>query len=195
MKRKIAGSSFRLTVLLAVAGFGLAACESVGNIGSTIVSGGGSGGSVVDVDRSAFVAPPWCPPISVERNKYLLMKFQRGKEDDARALEYQATIEKWATGCKKVDGQTQVKIGVSGRVTPGPAWEGGEILLPLKVTLRESGSEDGKDQSDVMMVPVTLGAGSPSEMWSLVETSITLPPDARPSIRVSLEEEGRRSRR
>ncbi|NRG19781.1 hypothetical protein HPQ64_18980 [Rhizobiales bacterium] len=192
MKRKIAGFSFRMTVLFAMAGFGLAACESVGDIGSKIVSGGGSGDSVVDVDASAFVAPPWCPPISVERNRYLLMKFQRGKENDARALEYQASIEKWATGCKKVDGQTQVKIGVSGRVTPGPAWEGGEILLPLKVTLRESGSEDEKDRSDIMMVPVTLGAGSPSEIWSLVETSITLPPEARPRVLVSLEDEGRR---
>ncbi|MXN66098.1 hypothetical protein GR183_14380 [Stappia sp. GBMRC 2046] len=184
-----------MTVLLAMTGLGLAACESVGDIGSKIVSGGGSNDSVVDVDASAFVAPPWCPPISVERNRYLLMKFQRGKEDDARALEYQATIEKWATGCKRVGGETQVKIGVSGRVTPGPAWEGGEILLPLKVTLRDTDSEDDKDETDIMMVPVTLGAGSPSEVWTLVESSITLSPDARPKILVSLEEEGRRGRR
>lgn len=186
------------TAMIATAALGLSACNLSGDgIGKQIVTGGGSGKSVVDISSDAFVAPPWCPPIGVEKGKYLVMKYERGKDGDARALEFQASIEKWAVGCKRLDGQTQVTVGVSGRITPGPVWKGGEVLLPIHVYLVESGApgEEDKKTETVFTVPVTLGEGAPAEIWNLVESSITISPDARPKITVALEESGKSAKR
>ncbi|MBA5778401.1 hypothetical protein H2509_14825 [Stappia sp. F7233] len=184
--------------MVVAAASGLAACNIPGEgIGKQIVTGGGAGKSVADVSPDAFVAPPWCPPISVERNKFLVMNYERGKDGDASALIYQASIEKWAVGCKRVNGQTQVTVGVSGRITPGPVWKGGEVLLPVHVNLIESGEAEAEDKKteNVFTVPVTLGEGAPAELWNLVESSITIPPDARPKITIALDEAGKSARR
>ncbi len=191
-------TQYRRGALALVAALGLSACGvSGGDIGKSFLGAGNAGKSVSDISPDAFVAPPWCPTIRVENGRYLLMKFQKGKEDDARALDYQASIEKWATGCKRVDGQTQLTIGVSGRLTPGPAWPGGEVLLPVRVVLENPDASDEKAKAEEMVftVPITLGAGAPAELWSLVDSSILISSDARPKVAVALDEGAKGKRR
>ncbi len=153
-----------------------------------------------DVDLNAFVAPPFCPGMEALPETYLIMKFERGKENDARALIYQANIEKWARSCTRdqASGQTRMKVGFSGRVTPGPAWKGGEIILPLRVAIVEGGGEGDKNKalsSEILSVPVTLGEGAPSEQWDVVEDKFLLP-TANHNIRVLFGfDEGKKKKR
>ena len=184
---------------------GLAGCGSgveLPSLGGGSDSGGGgsdkpgimadittSGKGPIQVDPSEFVAQPYCPRMELRQDTYLIAKYERGKEDDPRALLYQAYIDKWADQCTRENGQIRIKIGLAGRVTPGPVWKGGEIILPIRVAIVPNTDEDPKPLvSEILAVPVTVGEGSPSEGWTLVEDKYLVPADTSLKVYFGFDE-------
>ncbi|WP_349359663.1 hypothetical protein [Stappia sp.] len=180
-----------VTLALAVAG-----CGAVGGIGDetakTVISGNAATRSAVDVDPEVFRQDVPCPALEVEDGRYIVMVYERGREDDPRALRYQATVEKWANRCSRTASGVAMTLGVSGRATPGPAWGGGELVLPLRLTLEPTG--DGKPQTINLPVPVTLGEGAPAEQWAVVEEGIAVSDSGSVRAVIALDE-SRRGRR
>ncbi|WP_051242893.1 hypothetical protein [Stappia stellulata] len=195
-----AGSVAAVFMALVLAGCGSDGGGSVfggGDVGKTIVSGNAASRSAVDVNPDVFRQDVPCPAIEVEDNGYIVTKSLRGKDDDPRALEYQASLEKWARKCRREGGEVKMTLGVSGRVTPGPAWKGGEIFLPIRATfvsLDDAG--DGKRRkpaATTLTVPVTLGAGAPAEQWALVEQNLVVPQSGSVKLEIALDD-GRKRR-
>lgn len=156
-----------------------------------IISGGGA---PHQVDPEAFAADLYCPSIRLHPNTHLIMKYKRGKEGDATALLYQATVEDWARDCSREGtDQTRVNVGVSGHITPGPAWPGGEVHLPVRVIFTLG---VGKEPpiSKVVDVPVTIGAGAPSESWTMVENSFVVQRNQEMQILVGFDEKASKRR-
>jgi len=157
-------------------------------VAGKIISGGQE---PIEVSPETFAPPVSCPPMQLKSNTYLIMKYVRGKENEPEGLLYQATVEDWANTCtQEPDGKRRMKLGFSGDVTSGPAWKGGEVILPLRVAILPGG--DAKPlASEILKVPVTLGADSPSETWTLIEEKFTI--DAGQSVKVVFGfDEGRR---
>lgn len=191
----------RRAVLLAPAlGLVVTACGAAGEFGNdlakTVISGNTANQSVVEtVDPATFAREVPCPPVSVQDGRYIVMRYARGGEDDPTKLLYQANLERWARRCaREADGSVRMTLGVSGRVTPGPAWQGGEILLPIRVRLE--GLEDTPPRGrapagQVFNVPVTVGAGAPAEQWALVESSFVLPQDRSVKVEIALDDGAR----
>lgn len=143
------------------------------SVAGKIISGGQQ---PIEISPDTFAPPVSCPPMQLKTNTYLIMKYARGKEDQPEGLLYQATVEDWANTCtESAGGERQMKVGFSGTVTPGPAWPGGEVILPLRVAIVPGGSGAKPLFSEILKVPVTLGAGAPSEKWTLIEENITVP--------------------
>lgn len=168
---------------------------------AALVSGCGAGdmaGKVIsagqeprEISPETFAAPVPCPPMQLQSNTYLIRKFVRGKEDDPQGLLYQATVKDWANTCtQEPDGTRRMKLGFSGEVTSGPAWKGGEVVLPLRVAI-VAGGETKPLQSEIIKVPVTLGADSPAETWTLIEQKFTVDPNQSVKIVFGFDE-GRR---
>ena len=135
-----------------------------------------SGQGPIEVDPDAFAKDIYCPPIQLQSNTYLITKYARGKEDDPKSLLYQASVEEWARSCKREgDAQTRIKIGLSGHVTPGPAWGGGEVVLPVRVAIISPEEGTPPLSSELFSIPVTLGSGQPSEVWTLIEDKFIVP--------------------
>jgi len=156
--------------LLAVA---LGGCGGADGVAGKIITGGQE---PIEISPDTFAPPVACPPMQLKTNTFLIRKYVRGKDDDPQSLLYQATIEDWANTCtQEPDGSRRVKVGLSGDVTTGPAWKGGEVVLPLRVAILSS--EDGAKpvSSDLIKVPVTVGAGAPSETWTLIENKFIVP--------------------
>ncbi|MEP4029863.1 hypothetical protein [Roseibium polysiphoniae] len=152
-----------------------------------------SGKGPIEVNPDAFVADVYCPPIQLQTGTHLIMKFARRKEETPENLLYQATVEEWARECaREGTDQTRIKIGLSGDVTPGPAWSGGEVLLPVRVAVIPSGSDAKPLYSEIVSVPVTVGAGAPSEAWTLIESKFTVPRNQEMKIVVGFDEGKRR---
>ena len=72
--------------------------------------------------------------MQLKSNTFLIRNFVRGKDRTSlEGLLYQATVEDWANDLHAGTdgGGRRIKLGFSGDVTPGPAWKGGEVVLPI----------------------------------------------------------------
>lgn len=176
--------SFSRTALALVLAGLVAGCGLTGDDTSSSTPSSGTGSVVtsivttgqgpIKVDPRTFEQQPNCPRLELRSETFLIMKYEKGKQDDPRHLLYQASVENWARECIRVGDQVQVKIGLSGRVTPGPVWPGGEIVLPLRVSLISGSSDDKPLRSELFSIPVTVGSGAPAEIWTLVDESFTV---------------------
>ncbi|WP_417693450.1 hypothetical protein [Roseibium sp.] len=151
-----------------------------------IISGGQA---PLEIDPEALSSDIYCPSIRLQPGAHLIMSYERGKQDEPKGLRYQATVQDWARGCVREGAdQTRLKVGVSGYVTPGPAWPGGEVLLPVRIVIT-TGEEGVKPlTSELISVPVTIGAGAPSEAWTMVESSFVVPRNQEMQILVGFDE-------
>ena len=190
--QSLTGTNLKTMLSVGLCAAVLAGCGSgAGNVAGNIISGGQE---PIEVSPETFAPPVPCPPMQLQSNTFLIMKYARGKDNDPEGLLYQATVEDWANTCtQEAGGGRRMKLGFSGDVTPGPAWKGGEVVLPLRVAIVPGGSEAKPLSSEVLQIPVTLGAGAPSEQWTLVENKFTIP--ASESVKVVFGfDEGRRRR-
>ncbi|MDD7911283.1 MULTISPECIES: hypothetical protein [Pseudovibrio] len=176
-------SKAKTASMIAVVSAGLAACGVMGGGDDELESASSAGPApaaqnenMPDVDFSVFNVSDFCPRLEPLNGTTIIQEYARGKQDDPRGLRYQATLVEWARTCSDAQDQASMKLGLAGRVTPGPAWKGGELLLPIRVAIVSSGDDEEKTvYSNLFRVPVTLGEGSPSEGWTLVEEGIVLP--------------------
>lgn len=160
-----------------------------GGVAGKIISGGQE---PIEISPETFAPPVPCPPMQLQSNTYLIMKYVRGKENDPQGLLYQATVEDWANTCTQdAGGGRRMKLGFSGDVTPGPAWKGGEVVLPLRVAVVPGGGAKPL-ASEVLKIPVTVGAGAPSETWTLIEEKFTIPPNESVKVVFGFDEGRRR---
>jgi hypothetical protein len=160
------------------------------SVAGKIISGGQE---PIEISPETFAAPVPCPPMQLKSNTHLIRKFVRGKDDDPQGLLYQATIKDWANTCtREPDGSRRIKMGLSGDVTTGPAWKGGEVVLPLRVAILSSESGDKPLASELLTVPVTVGAGAPSETWTLIENKFTVPAGRSAKVVFGFDEGRRR---
>lgn len=191
------GTLAGLSLSLALAGCGGGIGDFGDDVAKTVISGNAADKSVVDtVDIRAFEREVPCPPISVEDGRYIVMRYKARNDNNPEALLYQANLEKWARRCTRTAEGVKMSLGVSGRVTPGPAWEGGELFLPIRMAFVETGESDSKrgrkPKGQVFNVPVTLGAGAPAEQWALVEEGIAVPQNGSVKVQIALDEPGKR---
>lgn len=165
--------------------------KSKGFVANVLTSGQGP----IKVDPSSFAKDVYCPPIQLQSDTYLIMKFARGKENDPSGLLYQATVEEWARSCKpEGSDQTRIKVGLSGHVTPGPAWEGGEVILPVRVAVLSPEEGAAPLQSELITIPVTLGTGVPSEAWTMIEDNFVVPRNEAMKVVFGFDEGGKKRR-
>ncbi|POF34733.1 hypothetical protein [Roseibium marinum] len=168
----------------------LGGCGGAESVAGKIITGGQE---PIEISPETFAPPVPCPPMQLKLNTYLITKYVRGKEEQPEGLLYQATVEDWANTCtQEAGGQRRMKLGFSGDVTSGPAWKGGEVILPLRVAIVPGGGDAKPLVSEVLKIPVTVGANSPSETWTLIEDKFTVTPDQSVKVVFGFDDGGRR---
>lgn len=73
--------------------------------------------------------PDYCPKVSLREGTAILRK---GTGD---GLQYVASIVSTSRSCRLVNGELRMKVGVAGRVVPGPAAAAGPIALPIRIAV------------------------------------------------------------
>jgi len=186
----VTGRNFKAIVTAGLLAVSVGGCGGVADgVAGKVIAGGQE---PIEISPETFAPPVPCPPLQLQSNTFLIRNYARGKENESSGLRYQATIEDWANTCtQEPDGSRRMKLGFSGNVTSGPAWQGGEVVLPLRVAIVPAGDDPKPLTSEVLRVPVTLGAGAPAEDWTLIENKFTVP--AGQSVKVVFGfDEGRR---
>ncbi|WP_131829859.1 hypothetical protein [Consotaella salsifontis] len=115
--------------------------------------------------------PEYCPRVSLREGTAVLTK--KAGED----VVYVASITDSSRECHVVNGQLMMKVGIAGRVMPGPAAKSGTIQLPIRVAL-VSGSDVLYSQLSQQSVSVSAGGGAVQFVY--VDDRVVVPePPAR----------------
>ena len=187
----VSGKTLKTVLAVGLSAAALAGCMSAADgVAGKVISGGQQ---PIEISPETFAPPVPCPALQLQSNTYLIRKYVRGKDNDPQGLLYQATVKDWANTCtQQPDGSRRMKLGLSGDVTSGPAWKGGEVVLPMRVAIVPGGSGAKPLSSEVLKIPVTLGADSPSETWTLIEEKFTIPAGADAKVVFGFDEGRRR---
>jgi len=89
-------------------------------------------------------------------------------------LRQQFTIGETSRECTVVNGQIQIRVGVSGRIIAGPAGGPGSFTVPIRVGVRR---EDNNQivTSKVFSVPASIPAGQGSSTFAFVSDPVSVP--------------------
>ncbi len=113
-----------------------------------------------------------CPPIKVRMGGEALFSYANNKIGDARALRYQAMIDKQSRNCVVSNGLITVKMGVVGRVLLGPVGTKSQFSLPLRFVVER---DDVPVFSQKYDIPVTITPPSQSEEFIKVVENVAIP--------------------
>jgi hypothetical protein len=91
-----------------------------------------------------------------------------------QGLRQQFSIGETSRECTIVNGQIQIRVGVSGRVVAGPAGGPGTFSVPIRVGVRR---EDNQQivTSKVFNVPASIPAGQGSSTFAFVSDPVVVP--------------------
>lgn len=132
--------------------------------------------SVAELQAGTSAAMPViateCPPIKVRAGQETLFFYGNGKIGDARALNYQAVIEKQSRNCEVSNGLITVKMGVVGRLLLGPAGNQTNVELPLRFTVERDGVAMFSEKYEV---PVAITPPNQSEEFVKVVENVAVP--------------------
>ena len=118
-----------------------------------------------------------CPPVIIRDGTETYRVYDRDREGDAMAVQFQGTIGETARECF-FDGATRLtmKFGVTGRVLLGPAGQPATFELPLRAAFVSNGEPVW---SQLVPVQVTIPPGARSGEFVVVNSDLVyeFPPD------------------
>jgi len=185
--------------LLAAAGLILVAgCSSSAT--DTASSGGpsplitGNYGSTRSAGIATFTPLADCPKVRVIDGTQTLRVYAKGKDKDPFSLRYQVSITKTARDCSESGGQLYLKVGVSGRLIPGPMWTPETVRVPVRIAL--VGPEEKVLVSNLHIVEMTATDPNSSPTWAKVDSNIVAPSGEAVEALVGFDyEEAKKKRR
>lgn len=88
------------------------------------------------IDIRRYLGPNYCPEMRILNGAELMRDYEKGHEDDANSIIWQASIGKTARECLyDQQGGLTLRIGISGRVIAGPKGAPGNVSVPLKIVV------------------------------------------------------------
>lgn len=128
----------RILATLATSGFMLAVagCQSGG--GSNFLGGGTKDPSVVAAEEGKILASEllaYCPPVALRDGTAYFNTYAKGGQDDPAKIVYQASLTDATRSCTRANGMMTMKVGVAGKVVPGPLGTAGTVTMPIRIAV------------------------------------------------------------
>ena len=111
------------------------------------------------------VVPDYCPRVSLREGTAIMRK------GDGPALQYVASIVSTSRECHVLNGELRMKVGISGRIVPGPAVKSGEVGLPIRIVVVQGATVL---YSQIGSQAVSLQPGS-TPTFVYVDSSVVVP--------------------
>jgi hypothetical protein len=92
--------------------------------------------SADQIDVRQYLGPDYCPELRILNGAELMRRYEKGHEDDAKYVIWQASVGKTARECLfDLQGGMTLKVGVSGRVIAGPKGGASTVTVPLRIAV------------------------------------------------------------
>ena len=127
-----------------------------------------------EIDPRRFIGPDYCPNLEVREGTEVLRHYERGKEGDAAAIIWQASIGDTARECLyDLAGNLTLRIGVSGRVLAGPKGGPGTINVPLRIAVVKY--QEAVLYSEVKPLAITIPQQNSTVFRNVYEVTVPSP--------------------
>ncbi len=113
-----------------------------------------------------------CPAIKVRNGGEAIFSYANNKIGDARALRYQAVIDKQSRNCVVSNGLITIKMGVVGRVLLGPMGNVKQVNLPLRFVVERDEVAVFSQKYDI---PINITPPNQSEEFIKVVENVAVP--------------------
>jgi hypothetical protein len=88
------------------------------------------------IDIRQYLGPDYCPELRILSGAELMRQYEKGHDDDAKYVIWQASVGKTARECLyDQQGGLTLKVGISGRVVAGPKGGATTVTVPLKIAI------------------------------------------------------------
>lgn len=171
---RLAGA-FAAAAALSGCGLGFMGSDptTTGATGATLANASASQAAIEQAAPNALPAiATECPPIRVRNGGEALFSYADNKVGDARALNFQAVIDKQSRNCVVSNGLITVKMGVVGRLMLGPTGQQRDFTLPLRFAVE-------RDQQAIFSqkyeIPVQVTPPNQSEEFVKVVENVAIP--------------------
>ena len=160
----------------------LAACNSVRlpGFGKRSVEPGGTllsadaPANPDEIDIRRYLGPDYCPDLRVREGTEMLRRYERGKQDEAGSLIWQASIGDTARECLyDLEGNLTLRIGVSGRVLAGPKGGPGAVNIPLRIAVIKY--QEAVLYSELKQLAITIPATNSTVFRNVYEVTVPSP--------------------
>ena len=203
MIKVVSFPSLRHSVMFAGLCLALAGCTgTLGNLGLPNVQSGpaasnpqarqsasdvaGASGITDETTRLLLSNPKkltgYCPPVRILGDTNVYQSFDKKHQGSANHMIHQGTITQTARECTTLGAEMYIKVGVAGRVLAGPLGENKKAVLPLRIVVRQSGTE--VLYTKMHKIPVTLTPPDRSAMFAKVDDGIAIPTPAERNVEI-----------
>ena len=164
----LVAASLSACTSLKLPGFGKRSVEP----GTPVGAGAPTNPDEIDVRR--YLGPNYCPDLRVREGTEVLRRYERGKEEEANSVIWQASIGDTARECLyDTQGNLTLRIGVSGRVISGPKGGAGDISLPLRIAVVKYQEE--VFYSEVKTLAISIPASNSTVFRNVYEVTVPSP--------------------
>lgn len=168
------GKSFAMIALAAVS---LSACVGSltgGSSDSKYIDQSASQSEIAGSAPSAFpIVASECPEIRIRQGAEAYALYSKGQTGNAKALRYQAVLDKQSRNCLVSNGLITVKMGVVGRLLAGPQGKGSEtVKVPLRFAVERDSLAVFSQKYDI---PVTITPPNQGEEFVKVVENVAIP--------------------
>ncbi|MDD9910694.1 MAG: hypothetical protein OXR62_13515 [Ahrensia sp.] len=191
----------RSTVLI-VASSGLAACQTAGNQGGSLLDGvfptaentptqqeqqvaaaptGQNPNARTKLRNTRNALSDYCPAVRIRAGTEAFRDYKGQDENNDDNVAYQATINQVARECAYVGNNLEIKVGARGRVITGPAGGPGTLTMPIRVAVTR-GNETV--YSKLHRPQSTVPEGSANTEFSFVDENVVIPAPTATNVRV-----------
>ncbi len=120
-----------------------------------------------------------CPRLSIAPHGSHLTIYEDGRAGDGLAIMHRGEITKTARECHIEPGRVTVRYGFSGRILLGPRGHGGNVRLPINVTVTDA--KRARVTGDTVAVDANVAVDNPIGYFSTVRTvTFEIPEGSRP---------------
>lgn len=113
-----------------------------------------------------------CPEIRVRGGAEKFALYDKSGSRDAKAVRYQAVIDKVSRNCTVSDGLISVNMGVLGRLLVGPKGTSGTIDVPVRFAVQR---DELAVFSEKYVLPVTIAPPDQGQEFIKVVENVTIP--------------------
>ena len=98
-------------------------------------------GDAPNVELSNRARRGYCPKLEVLNGTGVLRAYIDGGNDQPGDVTHQASFVKTGRECKTTDGIMNIRVGVAGRAVKGPKSLGGDVVLPVRISVVRNKTE------------------------------------------------------